>query len=159
MVRRPHSQGAGKSRNANYSPRKILPAGIEVNAGIPRSKNGATAISKHRPKHSDTFGAQTRADLFGNLRHLLVQRKIELLDEPVLLRELRTLEERHTLNSNINIRPSHSQKDDVAVAAALAAFELTKRRPPREPWVEVISMPFCQSSLGGPLGGGLFRIS
>jgi phage terminase large subunit-like protein len=104
-----------------------------------------------------TFGAQTRADLFGNLRHLLVQRKIELLDEPVLLRELRTLEERHTPNGNIDIRPSHSQKDDVAVAVALGAFELTKRRPPREPWVEVISIPLPQSALGGSLGGGWFR--
>ena len=30
------------------------------------------------------FGAAQRAYLFGNLRHLLVQRKIELLDQPVL---------------------------------------------------------------------------
>jgi hypothetical protein len=71
-----------------------------------------------------------------NLRHLLVQRKIELLDQPVLLRQLRPLEERKTPNSNIDIRPSYSQKDDVAVAVALAAFELTKQLPPLEPWAE-----------------------
>jgi hypothetical protein len=106
-----------------------------------------------------TFGAQTRADLFGNLRHLLVQRKIELLDEPVLLRELRTLEERCTPNGNIDIRPSHSQKDDVAVAVALGAFELTKRWPPRKPLVEVLTIPLCQSALGGSFGDEWIRIS
>ena len=106
-----------------------------------------------------TFGAQTRADLFGNLRHLLIQRKIELLDRPVLLRQLRALEERRMPNGNTDIRPSHGQKDDVAVAVALAAFELAKRRPQREPWVEVISIPNPPSALGGSLGGGWFRIS
>ena len=109
--------------------------------------------------HEYTFGAHTRADLFGNLRHLLVQRKIELLDEPVLLRQLRALEERHTPNGNIDIRPSYSQKDDVAVAVALGAFELAKRPPQREPWVEVISIPHHQSSLGGSLERGWTRIS
>jgi hypothetical protein len=109
--------------------------------------------------HEYTFGAHTRSDLFGNLRHLLVQRKIELLDEPVLLRELRALEERSTPNGNIDIRPSHSQKDDVAVAVALAAFELTKQRPPREPWVEVLTLPIGGSALGGYPERGWLRIS
>jgi hypothetical protein len=105
-----------------------------------------------------TFGAQTRAELFGNLRHLLGQRKIELLDQPVLLRQLRALEERRTPNGTTDIRPSYSQKDDVAVAVALGALELAKRRPPRGPWVEVITIPL-QSSLGGSLGDGWFRRS
>ena len=106
-----------------------------------------------------TFGAHTRADLFGNLRHLLVRRKIELLDEPVLLRQLRALEERRTPNGNIDIRPSYSQKDDVAVAVALGAFELAKRLPLREPWVEVISITRRQSALGGSHERGWTRIS
>jgi hypothetical protein len=109
--------------------------------------------------HEHTSGAHTRADLFGNLRHLLVQRKIELLDQPVLLRQLRGLEERKTPNGNTDIRPSHSQKDDVAVAVALGAFELAKRRPQRKPRVEVISIPCRQSALGGYLERGWFRIS
>ncbi len=108
----------------------------------------------------NTFGAQTRADLFGNLRHLLVQRKIELLDVPVLLRHLRGLEERHTPSGNLDIRPSYGQKDDVAVAVALGAFELTKRPTQREPWVEVIPIrPHYQSSLGGSHERGWTRIS
>jgi hypothetical protein len=57
----------------------------------------------------------------------MVQRKIELLDKPALLRQLRALEERKTANGNIDIWPSYSQKDDVAVAVALGAFELAKR--------------------------------
>jgi hypothetical protein len=34
------------------------------------------------------FGAQTRAKIFASLKHLLVQRKIELLDDCELLRQL-----------------------------------------------------------------------
>ena len=94
-----------------------------------------------------------------NLRHLLVQRKIELLDQPVLLRQLRPLEERKTPNGNIDIRPSYSQKDDVAVAVALAPFELTKQLPPLEPWAEFIPIPRRPSALGGSLERGWTRIS
>jgi hypothetical protein len=126
----------------------------------------APVIKQHFDKigihyHDYTFGAQTRADLFGNLRHLLVQRKIELLDNPILLRQLRALEERHTPNGNIDVRPSNSQKDDVAVAVALGAFELAKRQRHREPWVEVFSIPLRQSSLGsrGSSERGWTRIS
>jgi hypothetical protein len=69
---------------------------------------------------------------------LLVQRKIELLDGPVFLRQLRALEERRMSNGNIYIRPSYNQKDDLGVAVALGAFELAKRLPPRDHIVEVI---------------------
>ena len=108
------------------------------------------------------FGVHTRADLFGNLRHLLVQRQIELLDVPVLSQQLRALEERHKANGDLEIRPSHSQKDDVAVAMALGAFELAKQHPQQEPWAEFIPIPRCKGSLGyqGSLeGGGWTRIN
>jgi hypothetical protein len=42
------------------------------------------------------------------------------LDAPVLLQQLRALEERHKANGDVDIRPSHSQKDDVAVPWHLA---------------------------------------
>jgi len=112
---------------------------------------------------SYTFGARTRADLFGNLKHLLVQRGIELLDEPVLLHQLRTLEEHSTASGNVDIRPGYNQKDDVAVTVALAAAELSQHEsgwgimayykheaeraralaPPWEQigWREIFSMP------------------
>jgi hypothetical protein len=69
------------------------------------------------------------------------------------------LEERRTPNGIIDIRPSYSHKDDVAVAVALGAFELAKRRQPHEPQVEVFSIPLRQSALGGSLERGWFRIS
>jgi phage terminase large subunit-like protein len=93
-----------------------------------------------------TFAAHTRMELFGNLSALLNGRKIELLDEPTLLRQLRALELRTERNGNVDIRPSHDQKDDLAVAVALAAFELCKRPPTRKPWVRVISVPSHRSS-------------
>ena len=109
-----------------------------------------------------TFGEHTRADLFGNLRHLLVQHRIELLDVPELLRQLRSLEEHRMPKGNIDIRPSYSQKDDVAVAVALAAFELAGQEPKWEPWVRwiPISPPYRNSFEGRRrLEGGWIRIS
>jgi len=73
------------------------------------------------------FGTHTRADLFCNLKHLLAQHKIELLDDPELLRELRSLEEQKTDRGQIDVRPSGGMKDDLAVAVALAASQLAKR--------------------------------
>ena len=103
--------------------------------------------------HEYTFGTHSRAELFGNLRHLLVGRKIELLDDPTLLRQLRALEERAERNGNIDIRPSHSQKDDVAVAVALAAAELGKRPRHREPFAKVLSLfPYRSSFDRGERG-------
>ena len=87
-----------------------------------------------------TFGARTRADLFGNLKHLLVQRKIELLDDPVLLRQLRGLEEHSTPSGNVDIRPAYGQKDDLAVAVALTVFELSSRLGSFEACMEYLRM-------------------
>jgi hypothetical protein len=72
-----------------------------------------------------TFGTGTRLDIFGNLKHLLIQRKIQLRNEPDLLRQLRGLEEHKTPRGNIDILPSYGTKDDLAVAVALAAFQLS----------------------------------
>ena len=74
-----------------------------------------------------TFGPQTRAMIFMNLKHLLVQGKIELLEDPEQLRQLRNLREERTDRGQIDVRPSGGMKDDLAVAIALAASELTKR--------------------------------
>jgi hypothetical protein len=72
-----------------------------------------------------TFGAGTRLDLFGNLKHLLIQRKIQILDKPELLRQLRSLEEHKSIRGNIEVRCAYDVKDDLAVAAALVAFQLS----------------------------------
>lgn len=72
------------------------------------------------------FGTHTRGLIFGNLRHLLNQRKIELLDSPELLSELRSLDELKTDRGQIDIRPGGGMRDDLAVVVALGANELSK---------------------------------
>jgi hypothetical protein len=72
-----------------------------------------------------TFNRQTRPQLFNNLKHLLLQRKIELLDQPELLQQLRALEEYKMADGGIDIRPGHG-KDDLAIVLALCAFELSQ---------------------------------
>ena len=76
-----------------------------------------------------TFNRQTRSRLFNNLKHLLSQRKIELLDSPDLLRQLRSLEESKETDGCIDIRPAYG-KDDLAIVAGLCAFELSELIPP-----------------------------
>jgi hypothetical protein len=75
------------------------------------------------------FGPQTRAQIFSGLKHLMVQGKIEILDDKALLQQLRNLTEERSDRGAIDIRPS-SGKDDQAVALALAASEVVKYRPP-----------------------------
>jgi hypothetical protein len=72
-----------------------------------------------------TFGAGTRLDIFGNLKHVFIQRKIEVPNDPNLLRQLRSLEEHKTPRGNIDILPAYGAKDDLAVAVALAVFQLS----------------------------------
>jgi hypothetical protein len=72
------------------------------------------------------FGTGTRASLFGNLPQLIIQQKVAIIDDPELLRQLRSLEEVRTANGNIDIRPARSAKDDLAIAVALAASELSE---------------------------------
>jgi terminase large subunit-like protein len=59
------------------------------------------AIAQHLQKLGiyykiHNFNSQTRAGLFSNLKHLLVQKRIELLDDPDLLRQLRNLRQEKT---------------------------------------------------------------
>jgi Terminase large subunit, ATPase domain len=79
-----------------------------------------------------SFGTHTRASIYGNLRQLMTQQKISFVDEPELLRQLRSLEEIKAPNGNIDIRPPRSLKDDMTIAVAVAAFELS-RVPQRSP--------------------------
>jgi len=81
------------------------------------------------------FGPHTRASIFGNLRQLISQQRISLIDEPELLRQLRCLEEIRMPNGNIDIRPPGSSKDDVAITVALGAFELTNRPTRPSPFI------------------------
>ncbi len=73
-----------------------------------------------------SFGSHTRASIYGNLRQLMTQQKITLVDVPELLRQLMSLEEIRVPNGNTDIRPPRSSKDDMAIAVAMAAFELSQ---------------------------------
>lgn len=99
------------------------------------------AISQHLEKLGIaykifTFGAQTRPRLFSNMKHLLAQRQIELLDDPELLRQFGNLRQEKTERGLIDVRPSPGVNDDLAVAVALAASELCRQVP------EPMLMPF-----------------
>jgi hypothetical protein len=72
-----------------------------------------------------TFNRKTRPQLFNNLKHLLLQRKIELLDQPELLRQLRSLEEYRVADGGTDIRPENG-KDDLAIVLGLCASELSQ---------------------------------
>jgi hypothetical protein len=73
-----------------------------------------------------TFGPATRLDLFGNLKHLIYQKQISLLDKPDLLRQFLSLEEHKAPRGNIDVRPAYRSKDDLAVAVAVVAYQLSK---------------------------------
>jgi hypothetical protein len=73
-----------------------------------------------------SFGAHTRASIYGNLRQLMIQQKFKVVDVPELHSQLRCLEVIKAPNGNTDIRPPRSSKDDMAIAVALAAFELSR---------------------------------
>jgi hypothetical protein len=75
-----------------------------------------------------TFGRQTRPQLFNNLKHLLTQRQIELLDQPELLRQLRALEESRAHDGGIDVQAGYGN-DDLACVLGLCAFELSQNQP------------------------------
>jgi hypothetical protein len=61
------------------------------------------------------------------LYQLIAQRKIALGDNPEMLEQLRGLKEITAPNGNVDVRPARSSKDDMAIAVALAASELSER--------------------------------
>ena len=73
-----------------------------------------------------TFGRHTRPQIFNNLKHIIQEGRIELLDHPELLRQLRSLEEHRSSDGNLDVRPDHGQKDDLAIVVAMSALELSQ---------------------------------
>jgi hypothetical protein len=73
------------------------------------------------------FSSHTRAEIFGNLKHIIILRKIELPDNPELLEQLRSLEERALDGGRIDIQPPGKLRDDMGVVLALNCLDLSKR--------------------------------
>jgi hypothetical protein len=69
------------------------------------------------------FSMLTRGQLFSGLKQLLMNRKIELLDDTELLQQLRNLHEENSRRGHNDVQPS-SGKDDRAVALALVVREV-----------------------------------
>ncbi len=100
------------------------------------------------------FDLRTRPEIFAHLRYLLSQRRVELLDSPELLHQLRTLQEHRTDRGHIDIRPAGGGKDDLAIVVALAASELSQE-PAITPFLlpsrfEQPALPIECDSLGRP---------
>ncbi len=93
------------------------------------------------------FGSQTRGKIFSQIKHLLVQGKIEIPDDIELLRELRNLREEKTPRGQIDVRPT-TGNDDTAVAFALAVNEAITQESPLP--FEMVPVNFAPSpeSLG-----------
>src|SRR5579872_2334507 len=77
-----------------------------------------------------TFGSHTRAEIFGNLKHLLRQSKIELLENREFLEQLLNLEELTKDGGRIDIQPAGTMKDDLAVVVALCCNEVCTQEDP-----------------------------
>ncbi len=77
------------------------------------------------------FGGSTRAEIFLNLKHLMVRGKLQLVDDPSLIHQLRSLNEVRTPSGQTDVRPHGEVKDDRAVVLALAAREAVSRQPVR----------------------------
>ena len=74
------------------------------------------------------FGSHTRMEIFGNLKQLLIQRKIELPDNPELLDQLRSLEKQALDGGRIDIQPPSGMPDDLAIVLTLNCLDLSKLR-------------------------------
>ncbi|MEQ1473293.1 MAG: hypothetical protein ABLQ96_05710, partial [Candidatus Acidiferrum sp.] len=75
------------------------------------------------------FSTLTRGQLFSGLKILLMQRRIELLDDPELLQQLRSLHEENSKRGHFDVQSSQG-KDDRAVALALAVQQALRQTPP-----------------------------
>jgi hypothetical protein len=82
----------------------------------PRSTRSVTSSAGTHPEEVNSQGDHLHS------KHLLVQGKIEILDDVELLRELRNLREEKTPRGQIDVRPA-TGNDDAAVALALAVNE------------------------------------
>lgn len=65
------------------------------------------------------FTASSKSEIYGNLKSLVNQRRIRLLDEPTTLREIKQLEQKLTQAGNVQIGAPKDQHDDLATVVAL----------------------------------------
>jgi hypothetical protein len=84
---------------------------------------------------STTFTATSKANIYGNLKQLVNQGRIRLLDHPELLKELRQLEVQLGAQGNVSIAAPRGQHDDLATVVALVSHFSTWLLPIEKPEV------------------------
>lgn len=70
-----------------------------------------------------TFTSKSKAELYGNLQQLFLQKKIKLIDDYELIRELKSLERTLTSGGAISISAPPGQHDDMATVVVIAAAQ------------------------------------
>lgn len=78
------------------------------------------------------FSASSKAELYGNLQQLFYQRRIQLLDNEELLKELRQLERTVTEGGVVQIAAPRGCHDDLATVLAIAAQQAINLQPKAE---------------------------
>ena len=68
-----------------------------------------------------TFTAKSKAELYGNLQQLFLQRKIRLLDDYETIKEVKSLERKLTEGGSVQIGAPSGQHDDMATVLVIAA--------------------------------------
>jgi hypothetical protein len=76
-----------------------------------------------------TFTGTSKASVYANLQQLLNQKRIQFLDEPESLKELRSLERTLTKMGTVRIAAPSGMHDDMASAVALAVFKTSWMLP------------------------------
>lgn len=75
------------------------------------------------------FTSKSKAELYGNLQQLFLQKKIRLVDDFELIRELKSLERTLTSGGSITINAPAGQHDDMATVTAIAASQAMWDQP------------------------------
>lgn len=95
------------------------------------------------------FTASSKADIYGNLKSLVAQGRLRLLDHPDTVRELKQLEMQLTQGGGVRIAAPRGLHDDLATVVALAAQKAIWMLPlaPTAPVVEKTLEQQCQEQV------------
>ena len=69
------------------------------------------------------FTSKSKAELYGNLQQLFLQKKIRLVDDYELIRELKSLERTLTSGGAMSVNAPAGQHDDLATVVTIAAAQ------------------------------------
>lgn len=79
------------------------------------------------------FTGQSKAKIFGSLEMIVKQRRMRLLDDPVLYQQLVQLEKRKTPNGTVQISAPAGKHDDGPAVLALAVYQAVYLLTPEKP--------------------------